>query len=336
VPRNRKRAAAVARSCVHNLLPIFSGAGSYLRTMRKLAIGTLVGAGLALSSCGEKSKPGGGGTVTVEEAKSDSHVLAEKHSSRLPAKGSSYTKESSGGMKDAKMNVEAAGQKMEGTMSRSESSVETWQYVSDNKARRTLESKSVSGAMTMAGQDQPIPDEKDALVGVPVIVELKDGKSVASLETGTPDAEQAQALEKLNKVLEDNSDFAMYGDTPRKVGDKWTVDPKALGAFGEAKDLKGDYTVEFVEIKDFQGTTCAVLKSVFDVSGTTEAEGEGDPSMTVKIKGEATSHRSLADKVDLDAKITSTMTLEGSPAPQVKMNVEGPFDLHQKVSIKKP
>jgi hypothetical protein len=304
--------------------------------MRKLAIGTLLGAGLALSSCGKKSESGGG-TATVEEAKkADSHVLADKSSGRLPAKGSSYARESSGEMKDAKMNIEAAGQKMDGTMSRSESSVEKWEYLADSKARRTLESKSVTGAMTMAGQDQPIPDEKDALVGVPVIVELKDGKHVASLETGTPDAEQTKALEKLNKSLEDNSDFAMYGDTPRKVGDKWTVDPKSIGAFGEAENLTGDYTVEFVEIKDFQGTPCAVLKSVFDISGITEAEGEGEPSMTVKIKGEAVSHRSLADKVDIDAQITTTMTLEGSPAPQVKMNVEGPFTMHQKVSVKKP
>ncbi len=302
--------------------------------MRKLAIGTLLGAGLALSSCGKKSESGGG-AATVEEAKSNSHVLAEK-TGKFPAKGSSHTHESSGEMKGAKMNVEAAGQKMEGLMSRSESSVEKWEFLADNKARRTLESKSTTGAVTMAGQDQPMPEEKDALVGVPVIVEVKDGKKVATLETGTPDAEQAKALEKLNKSFQEDSDFAMYGDTPRKVGDKWTVDPKALGAFGEAKDLKGDYTVEFVEIKDFQGTPCAVLKSVFDVSGTTEAEGEGGPSMTVKIKGEATSHRSLADKVDLDAQITTTMTMEGSPSPQVKMNVEGPFNLHQKITVKKP
>jgi hypothetical protein len=305
--------------------------------MRKLAIGTLLGAGLALSSCGEKSKTEGGTAATAEEAKkADSHVLADKGSGKLPAKGSSHTKESSGDMKDAKMSVEAAGQKMEGVMSRSETSVEKWEYLADNKARRTLESKSVTGTMTMAGQDQPIPEETDALTGVPVVIELKDGKFTAALESGTATPEQTEALEKLNTTLEEDSDFAMYGDTPRKVGDKWSVDPKGLGAFGEAKDLSGTYTVEFVEIKDFEGTPCAVLKAQFDVTGKTEADAEGEPEMTVQIKGEALSHRSLADKVDLDASITSTMTMEGSPAPQVKMNVEGPFNLHQKVSIKKP
>ncbi|MCW1913362.1 hypothetical protein OJ996_07250 [Luteolibacter sp. GHJ8] len=302
--------------------------------MRKLAIGTLLGASLALSSCGEKSKTEGGGAATAEEAKSQSHVLAGK-GGKIPAKGVTHTVESSGDMKEAKMKIEAAGQTMEGSMTRSESSVEKWEHVADNKARRTLESKTVGGAMNVAGQDQPIPEEKDALVGVPVIVELKDGKYAASLESGTATSEQTKALEKLAETVEKDSDFGMYGDAPRKVGDKWDVDPKSLGAFGEASDLSGTYSIEFVEVKDFQGTPCAVLKSVFDISGKTEAEGEGEPAMTVKIKGEAISHRSLADKTDLDAKITSTMTMEGSPAPQVKMNVEGPFNLHQKATVKK-
>jgi hypothetical protein len=233
-------------------------------------------------------------------------------------------------LKDAKMKIEAAGQAMDGTMTRSESSVEKWEHVADNKARRTLESKTVGGTMNVAGQDQPIPEEKDALVGVPVIVELKDGKYSATLESGTATPEQTKALAKLAEAAEKDTEFGMYGDTPRKVGDKWDVDPKSLGAFGDATNLNGTYTIEFVEVKDFQGTPCAVLKSVFDVSGTTEAEGGSEPAMTVNIKGEAVSHRSLADKADLDSKVTSTMTMEGSPAPQVKMNVEGPFNLHQK------
>ncbi len=307
--------------------------------MRKLAIGTLLGAGLALSSCGKKSETAGGSgaAATAEEAKkSDTHVLAEKKSGKLPAKGSVHTKESSGEMKGATMNIEAAGQKMDGTMSRSETSVETVEYLGDNKLKRTLTSKSVTGTVVMAGQEQPMPEETDALTGVPVIVELKDGKYTAALESGTATAEQTTALEKVTKSLEEDSDFAMYGDTPRKIGEKWTVNPKDIGAFGDAENLSGTYTVEFVEIKDFQGTPCAVLKSVFDISGVTEAKGEEEPSMTVKIKGDAISHRSLADKVDLDAKITTTMTMEGSPNPQVKMHVEGPFEMHQKVSVKKP
>ena len=302
--------------------------------MRKFAIGTLLGTGLALSSCGEKSKTEGGGAATVEEAKASSHVLATK-GGKLPAKGSTHTVESSGDLKDAKMKIEAAGQAMDGTMTRSESSVEKWEHVADNKARRTLESKTVGGTMNVAGQDQPIPEEKDALVGVPVIVELKDGKYSATLESGTATPEQTKALAKLAETAEKDTEFGMYGDTPRKVGDKWDVDPKSLGAFGDATNLNGTYTIEFVEVKDFQGTPCAVLKSVFDVSGTTEAEGGSEPAMTVNIKGEAVSHRSLADKADLDSKVTSTMTMEGSPAPQVKMNVEGPFNLHQKATIQK-
>uniref|UniRef100_UPI002240F873 hypothetical protein n=1 Tax=Haloferula sp. BvORR071 TaxID=1396141 RepID=UPI002240F873 len=166
--------------------------------MRTLAIGTLLGAGLMLTACKDKAKTEGGAAATAEEAKkSDSHVLASK-GSKLPAKGKALTKENSGEMKDGKMSINAAGQKMEGTMSRSETTTETWTSLGDNKARRTLESKTTTGKMNLNGQDQPMPEEKDALIGVPVIVELKDGKYLATLESGeAAKGDQVKALEKV-------------------------------------------------------------------------------------------------------------------------------------------
>jgi hypothetical protein len=302
--------------------------------MKTLTIGTLLGASLLLGAC-KKSTDSGSATTAEEAKKSDTHVLATK-GSKFPAKGASRKSESVIETKDAKMNIEAAGQKMDGTMNTSETSVETWVSLGDNKARRTLESKVTTGAMTMNGQDQPMPQEKDALIGVPVLVEFKNGSYVATLESGTPTADQTKALEKLNESGKNDSDFEMYGDTPRKVGDKWNVDPKKLSGFGEAKDLTGTFTTEFVEIKDFQGTPCAVLKSKFDLSGGADMGASPDAKMKVTLKGDATSYRSLADKTDLEAKINATMTMEGSPNPQVKMNMEGPFSMSQKNTIKKP
>jgi hypothetical protein len=300
--------------------------------MKKLAIGTFLGAGLLLSAC--DSKKDSGKAATAEEAKkADTHVLASKDI-KFPAKGTTHTKESTTEIKDSKLGIEAAGQKMEGSMKRNETSVETWAYLGDNKARRTLESKTTSGAMTIAGQDQPMPEEKDALVGVPVLIEVKDGKTVATLESGTATAEQTKALEKLGESKADG-DFAMYGDTPRKVGDKWNVEPKNLSGFGEAKDLTGTFNIEFVEIKDYQGVPCAVLKSTFDVKGSTDSSGGDDAKMSIKLKGEALSYRSLAEKTDLDVKITSSMTMDGSPAEGVSMHMEGPFGMNQKTTIKK-
>ncbi|WP_035613676.1 hypothetical protein, partial [Haloferula sp. BvORR071] len=132
-----------------------------------------------------------------------------------------------------------------------------------------------------------------------------------------------------------DSELAMYGEAPRKVGEKWNVDPKNLGGFADAKNLTGTFTVEFVEIKDFQGTPCAVLKSQFDVVGQADSEGGEGPKMTMKLKGEALSHRSLADKEDLEAKITSTMTMDGEAGPGMAMHVEGPFNMTTKTTLKK-
>jgi hypothetical protein len=113
---------------------------------------------------------------------------------------------------------------MEGTMNRKEASVTTYVSLGDNKSRRTLESKTANTQRALNGQEQNMPEKEDALLGVPVLLEYKDGKRVATLESGaTAKGEQAKELEKLNKTINKRGDFAMYGDTPRKVGDKWTV-----------------------------------------------------------------------------------------------------------------
>ncbi|WP_035613673.1 hypothetical protein [Haloferula sp. BvORR071] len=298
--------------------------------MKTLAIRTLLGAGLVLGVCGNAAKAEDGAAVT-EAAKPEGYVLAAKES-KLPAKGVTHTDENSAEMKDAKMSIDASGKKMEGTMNRSEKSVDTWVYVADNKARRTLTSKASTNAMTMNGANRPVPGDKDPLVGVPVIVEYKDGTYVVTLEAGTATPEQSVALEKLSGSLKRDSQFAMYGDTPRKVGDKWNVDPKNVGGFGDMQDLSGTFTMELVEIKEFQGVPCAVLKSQVDIKGSS-AEGGPGQKTRIQVKGEAICHRSLADKTDLEVKTTSIMTMDGSPAPQVTMHVEGPFNMTQKTTV---
>ncbi len=126
----------------------------------------------------------------------------------------------------------------------------------------------------------------------------------------------------------------MYGDSPRKVGDEWKVDPSKTG-FGEGTDLTGDYSVKFVEVKDYQGAKCAVLKATYDFKGKIESQ-PGSPGLGMRMKGEAVSLRSIADLQDLDVQIDATMTLDGAPADGVTMNVEGPMKGTQKITLKKP
>jgi hypothetical protein len=265
-------------------------------------------------------------------AAEEGHVLARKGG--LPPVGTTLTEATVHEMPDAVLALKMGEQEIPGTMSTKEVSNEVVEGLSPTKVRRILTSKTSENRMVIMEQEQPAPEEGDALQGLPVIIEEKDGKWTATLEEGKATEEQAEALEELVQEQVDDTDFAIYGDSPRKPGDKWDVDLKTLPTFGGATGMKGSFGVEFVEVKDFKGTPCAVLKFNVDLAGTTVKKGEG-PVMNIKLKGEALSHRSLADLVDLDFKLTGTVTVDGSPAPQATMTMTGPMTLTGSATLEK-
>lgn len=271
-----------------------------------------------------------GNTARAEET----YVLAKKN--HVPAKGTSISKEFSMNMSDAAMKITAGGQEIAGSMTRLESNKETTEILSAEKIRLTATDRKVEGKMTINGQDQATPDEPEPLLNKPVVLDLKEGKWSASLEAADakPTAAEQKSLDKKAESANKDADFGMYGDTPRKVGDEWKVDPSKTG-FGEGTDLTGDYSVKFVEVKDYQGAKCAVLKATYDFKGKIASQ-PGSEGLGMRMKGEAVSIRSIADLQDLDVQIDATMTLDGAPAEGVSMNVEGPMKGSQKITLKKP
>lgn len=299
--------------------------------MKRLALLPFLAFALVFPSCEKKAETTAAPTAAATP-KAEGHVLARKNG--LPAAGTTRTEVTATEMKDAVMNVKAAGQDVKGTMSRRDNANEVTEGLAPGKARRTLASKTTEQRMIIMGQEQPGPDEADPLQGVPVIIEHKDGAWTATLETGSATKEQESALAEIVRDLENDSDFALYGDAARKPGEQWDVDLKTLGVFGSAEKLSGTFRVEFIEVKDFQGISCAVLKSIYDLTGSTVVKDE-EPSMGITLKGETTVYRSLADLDDVEATMTGTVRLEGSPTPEVKMVIEGPMTLTTKATIEK-
>jgi hypothetical protein len=252
----------------------------------------------------------------------------------LPPSGTKAGMEASMTMDEATLHVDAGGQQMDGKASQSMKAKETLEFLPGEKLRRTVVSKKTTGNMVINGSEQPTPSTPDPLEGQAVLIEKKDGKWVASLETGSPTAEQEPALAKMAKTFNDESDVETYGEAPHKVGDKWTVDPSKLGSFGDAEDLSGSYAVEFLRIEDYQGTPCAVLKALIDIKGkTTEEKGK---SMDIRMRGEVTTRRSLKDMTDLDVLTSGTINIDGAPAPGVSLMIEGPMKVSQKVTVTRP
>ena len=297
--------------------------------MRTSTLGWMAGTALMLAAHSTHAQDG-------------SHVLAVKAEGFPQAVGTKITTESSTEILAAKMSMlvqppppkspgepQREPQLQEGTQTRKETRKETMEVLSSTKARRILDEGKAEGVITMGGQNRPLPNVPAPLAGLPMIVEYKDGKYTVSLEAGEPDAVQAKMLEQFSKAYGNDNEAAVYGTTPRKPGEKWEVDPKNVQMMGDAKDLTGSYKVEFVEVKEFQGTPCAVLKATFDISGKS-------PNGKMSFKGGTTIMRSLADKIDLETKVEATMAIDTQPSPLLNLHVEGPFTSTQKVTVVKP
>jgi hypothetical protein len=266
----------------------------------------------------------------------DAFVLARKDNRNSPSlSGKSVTRTMVREMNDSAVTLEMGDKKLPGKLSSKEVANEVVEVISPVKARRILTSKTSESRMVVMERERPGPDEADPLQGLPVILEEKDGKWTATLEKGEVTPEQKTALDELAKDSNEDEDIVIYGDAPRKPGEKWDVDVTKLPGFGGATDLKGSLVVEFVEVKEIQGISCAVLKSTIDISGTAVKKGD-EPVASIKMKGEALVHRSLADLVDLESKFSGTMDLEGQGGPGMTMKVTGPLTMNRTATVGKP
>lgn len=205
--------------------------------MKYSAILALAGLFVLFVSCDKTTS-----TIPAVVADDGTVVLAKRHF--LPPAGTTESKEMNMQMPDADLIVMAGGNEIKGIMNRSSLKKETVEVLSQDKVRRLLVSEENTGEMKLNGQVQPNPDKPDALLAVAVILQRKDGAWTARLENGdVPNPDQKKRLDKMTVEANRDSDFEMYGDTPRKPGDKWKVDPAKVLGLLYANNLTGSYTV---------------------------------------------------------------------------------------------
>jgi len=298
--------------------------------MKRFFAIALLGLALSLVSCGKREAAGStlhpaaaAAEVTYNLAKSD----------LLPPVGKTRIISSIIDMKDFEIIVFAEENAMTGTMSRNWERVETAEPISADKLRHTIISESDGIKVTMEGQGQPAPEKASHLAGIPIIVEVKDGMVTAALENGAPTSEQEPALESILKHYESNGDFIVYGDSPRKPGERWVVDPAKLSNFAGGTGYSGSFIVEFKAVEVINGVNCAKLECIFDLAGKTLSEG-GGPQMSLAMKGSAEVIRSIDDFFDIEVKLHGTMTVEGEVAGATKMKMVGPMELHRTTELK--
>lgn len=273
------------------------------------------------------------GSGYVQAAEAEGHVLAKKNPPAVV--GSKLTTETVSLMKDGKYIFTAEGEKIEGKGSFKSEEIVAIECLSPTRFRRLQTKLEESTHMEMLGETVDEPGEADPLTGVPVILEKqeKDGSYTATLEKGEATEEQKKALKEVAEEASTEDDFTMYGEQPRKPGEKWEVDVPKLSGFADGENLRGTMTIEFVEVKELSGVRCALLKATFDLSGTLKDEEIGAGKMT--LKGETLVHRSLADQVDLESKTTGRMTL-ATKAEGMPMEMDSPATISIRSTFTKP
>lgn len=289
-----------------------------------------MGLALSLISCGKKETATGNAQAAAPEG---TYVLATDDL-LLPV-GKTHQVSITMEMKDASLEFSMGGNKMEGTMSQKTDSVETAEALSAEKLRHVIVSEVDTGTVVMQGQEQPTPQKTNPIAGIPVIVENQNGKITATLENGSADDAQTAELEKIVRKYEYNEGYVMYGDTPRKPGDRWDADPAKLTNFAGGTNLSGTFSVEFKSIEEIDGVTCAKLECEFDLKGKTLAD-EKESEMAIAIKGKADVIRSIKDLADLDVRVSGTVNVSGEPGEGMSMSAEGPVTMHQKTVVKTP
>lgn len=149
-------------------------------------------------------------------------------------------------------------------------------------------------------------DEHDFLHGSPVVIEKKDGVWTRRKEDGSALSEEEEAEFTDFDPLEVQAQaWLIYGDTPRKPGDRWTVDLSKTDHFGALKHPTGTISAEFVDVTKVTGIDCATIKLNIDLKAETGARGD------ITLKCEATEHRSLADRLALDMTSIETKEFHG-------------------------
>ena len=270
--------------------------------------------------------------TTVDAAKT--YILATKEESH-PA-GTVIEESNTMTMKNGKLDLNLQGQIMEGSMTMTETEQIKWEFLAADKRRYTLVKGETKQEMIMMGQPAPMPQQDKALLNNSVIFTKKDGTWTGVLEKGNATKQEQAEIDAVTENFSQNTDFKIYGDTPRKVGDKWEVDGADAFDLGEMNDTDGKMTVKFEKIEKYQGTNCAVLKCSLNIKGDI-AQMKG---MNMGIKAEAIVHRSLADQVDLNNDLTGSMSMVGKMEPQpgfaIDMKMNGAMTAKMGAKVTRP
>lgn len=285
-----------------------------------------------LASCKESSSTGSGSgeSAAPVDPATVGHVLYSE-TLLLPV-GTVETKTDTMNLKDAVLKMSMQGQEINGTMNRHGESVKVRTIDSDTQITVEIQKDQAGGSMEMNGQPVPQADQTEPLHGQTVVLTKTGDAWAGKLKEGTATPEQTKAIEKTARNMGEPDAKYIFGDTPRKVGDSWDVDPTHLSSFGGGMDkLTGTFKVTFESIAKHAGLDCAVIVAEIDLKGKT------DEGMDMQMIGKVTTLQSIKYCVAITFKMEGKMIMDGAiQGGAGTMHMEGPMKMEGESVIKLP
>ncbi|MFC7339186.1 hypothetical protein ACFQY0_18475 [Haloferula chungangensis] len=235
-------------------------------------------------------------------------------------------------MENGKISMGTPQGDFEGNMEMKTTKVTETKNESESKIIAKVTRSETLQKMTMNGQEMPQPPQMLPLVGMPLVLTLKDGEWSGVREDGGEfnEAEQAE-LSNVERSVSGIEDKNIYGTEPRKPGDTWTVDAKDMAMVDAADDVNGSVKMSFDKVGEHEGTECAFLTGKIEMSGSAPGGTEADGTMS--LNGTFKIIRSLKHQVDLVRNMDGTMKIEmKTPAGAMKMS--GPTVMKRTVEVK--
>lgn len=232
------------------------------------------------------------------------------------------------------------GKAMELRGNRKDATEERLEGLGGGKMRRLLVSLEAQGEIIINGEKTEPPARIDPFIDAPLIVTYAGGKWSADFEKGAPLNLPPKFGDTFAEGLNGEVAIKLFGDIPRKPGDQWKgdsaiLDPALFGEFNVSmKEVKGSFSVEFVEVKEHKGVPCAVLDITFEMESLPSKQAKS-PEPVAKVKGGGRLYRAVEDRVNLEWQFKGKMDMVDPPEAKTGNKIALDFTIDGRTTVTK-
>ena len=255
-----------------------------------------------------------------------------------PQKGQAFRIETKTVLKNGKIVMSVAGQRLEGTCHVTITNVEDEEILDVEgrqvtKQQTTVITDDATRSIEIAGEKDS-STERGLLVGEKILRQRKDGKWNNTLVGKEPTAKQKKELELLDPL--ENED-ELYPEGKVAPGHTWKIDAARLRKFlgPYCTGLSGEASMTFERTATFDGESCALMNLTMNIKGKMLDEDNNELNIELIVKGPT--YRSLKSGYDVKSSFSGTMKLTGtvvSDGQRVEMEMSGPATIETTTKLK--